>query len=187
MRPLTAIFSKMAVPKSSQLFPGLNVHIVLKADQRSGKLTPGKITDILTKGDHPRGIKVRLADGQIGRVQSIYSGDASSSVSSAPDQTSASFHASPSYPSRRGLQQDVRSDGHDPAAISDMGSLGDYIKAPKKKKRAPAAHVDTAGPQNTVQKELEIEFPGVDTALVAAIVADHGDIESVRSVLRTLC
>ena len=179
----------MAVPKYSQLSPGVIVHIVLKADQRSGKLTPGKIADILTKGDHPRGIKVRLADGQIGRVQSIYSSGASPSTSALPEQSSISSHApqTANYPSRRGLQQDVRSDGHDSAALSDMGSLGDYIKAPKKKKRALAAHADTATSQNAVQKELETEFPGLDSALVAAIVADHGDIESVRSVLRTLC
>ena len=85
------------------------------------------------------------------------------------------------------MQQDVRSDGHDPAALSDLGSLGDYIKAPKKKKRALAVKADSAAPQITVQKELEMEFPGLDTALIAAIVADHGDIESVRGVLRTLC
>ncbi|KAG6995848.1 hypothetical protein G7Y79_00041g078000 [Physcia stellaris] len=176
----------MAVPKYSQLSPGVIVQIVLKADQSSGKLTPGKIADILTKGDHPRGIKVRLADGQIGRVQSLYSGNASSTNSALPEQTSVSPQTA-NYPSRRGLQQDVRSDGHDPAALSDLGSLGDYIKAPKKNKRALAVHDGPAAPQNTVQKELEMEFPGLDTALIAAIVADHGDIESVRGVLRTLC
>lgn len=187
MRSLIAILSKMAVPKYSQLSPGVIVQIVLKADQSSGKLTPGKIADILSKGDHPRGIKVRLADGQIGRVQSLSTGNAPpSNMSAGPEQTSISPQTA-NYPSRRGLQQDVRSDGHDPAALSDMGSLGDYIKAPKKKKRALAGHADPAAPQNTMQKELEMEFPGLDTALIAAIVADHGDIESVRGVLRTLC
>ncbi|AME06982.1 YwbE family protein [Bacillus siamensis] len=51
---------------------GLEVDIVLKADQRSGKLTRGIVKDILTNSSfHPRGIKVRLEDGQIGRVQQI--------------------------------------------------------------------------------------------------------------------
>lgn len=51
---------------------GLDVKIVLKKDQRTGKLTSGKVKDILTNSSyHPRGIKVRLQDGQIGRVQEI--------------------------------------------------------------------------------------------------------------------
>lgn len=50
--------------------PGLTVDIVLKKDQRSGKLTRGVVRDILTKSaNHPHGIKVRLIDGQVGRVK----------------------------------------------------------------------------------------------------------------------
>lgn len=51
---------------------GLNVNIVLKQDQRSGKLTNGIVKDILTNSPtHPHGIKVRLTNGQVGRVQEI--------------------------------------------------------------------------------------------------------------------
>ncbi|MBS1661643.1 MAG: YwbE family protein [Bacteroidetes bacterium] len=51
------------------IYPGLEVAIILKKDQRSGKLTYGIVKDILTSAAyHSRGIKVRLADGQIGRV-----------------------------------------------------------------------------------------------------------------------
>jgi uncharacterized repeat protein (TIGR03833 family) len=51
---------------------GLSVSIVLKQDQRTGKLTTGIVKDILTKSpSHPHGIKVRLEDGQVGRVQKI--------------------------------------------------------------------------------------------------------------------
>lgn len=57
----------------SDLHAGVIVDIVLKADQRTGKLTRGVVKDILTNSqNHPRGIKVRLTDGQIGRVQKIY-------------------------------------------------------------------------------------------------------------------
>ena len=50
--------------------PGSRVSIVLKEDQRSGKLTEGIVKDILTKSVvHPHGIKVRLESGQIGRVK----------------------------------------------------------------------------------------------------------------------
>ncbi|PFN77011.1 hypothetical protein COJ85_32310 [Bacillus sp. AFS076308] len=55
------------------LQPGMTVDIVLKADQRSGKLTRGIVKDLLTKSaTHPHGIKVRLTDGQVGRVQVIH-------------------------------------------------------------------------------------------------------------------
>jgi uncharacterized repeat protein (TIGR03833 family) len=51
---------------------GLKVNIVLKEDQRSGKLTSGIVKDLLTNSaTHPHGIKVRLQDGQVGRVQEI--------------------------------------------------------------------------------------------------------------------
>ena len=51
---------------------GLTVDVVLKKDQRTGKRTRGVVKDILTNSSyHPRGIKVRLSDGQIGRVQQI--------------------------------------------------------------------------------------------------------------------
>ena len=51
---------------------GAWVNIVLKADQRTGKLTEGVVARLLTKsGFHPHGIKVMLEDGQVGRVQEI--------------------------------------------------------------------------------------------------------------------
>ena len=53
--------------------PGMSVSIVLKKDQRSGKLTEGVVKDLLTRSaNHPHGIKVRLADGQVGRVKLIH-------------------------------------------------------------------------------------------------------------------
>ncbi|MBB3110674.1 putative repeat protein (TIGR03833 family) [Paenibacillus phyllosphaerae] len=55
--------------------PGLTVDIVLKQDQRTGKLTRGVVKDLLTKSpNHPHGIKVRLTDGQVGRVKAIIEG-----------------------------------------------------------------------------------------------------------------
>jgi uncharacterized repeat protein (TIGR03833 family) len=52
--------------------PGIEVAIVLKDDQRSGKLTYGIVQDLLTNSKvHPHGIKVRLTDKQVGRVKEI--------------------------------------------------------------------------------------------------------------------
>ncbi|HEY0054990.1 MAG TPA: YwbE family protein [Pedobacter sp.] len=54
------------------IYPGLEVDIILKKDQRSGKLTRGIVKDLLTSSSfHSRGIKVRLEDGQVGRVADI--------------------------------------------------------------------------------------------------------------------
>ncbi|HIJ07879.1 TPA: YwbE family protein [Candidatus Bathyarchaeota archaeon] len=56
----------------SQIKPGFRVRIILKHDQRSGKLTEGIVKDILTNSStHPHGIKVRLSDGKVGRVHSL--------------------------------------------------------------------------------------------------------------------
>jgi uncharacterized repeat protein (TIGR03833 family) len=52
--------------------PGLEVYIILKKDQRTGEKTRGIVKDLLTNSSfHPHGIKVRLADGQVGRVCEI--------------------------------------------------------------------------------------------------------------------
>jgi uncharacterized repeat protein (TIGR03833 family) len=57
------------------IHPGLVVDVILKKDQSTGKLTRGVVRDILTNSSvHPRGIKVRLRDGQVGRVKTIVNG-----------------------------------------------------------------------------------------------------------------
>jgi uncharacterized repeat protein (TIGR03833 family) len=54
--------------------PGLTVAIILKQDQRTGRKTTGVVKDLLTNSAfHPHGIKVRLADGKVGRVVTIMS------------------------------------------------------------------------------------------------------------------
>lgn len=56
----------------TDIYAGLEVDIVLKEDQRSGRLTRGVVEDILTNSSfHPHGIKVRLVSGEVGRVQHI--------------------------------------------------------------------------------------------------------------------
>ena len=56
----------------SNIQVGIEVAIVLKQHQRTGQLTEGVVKDILTNSKyHPHGIKVRLEDGQVGRVKEI--------------------------------------------------------------------------------------------------------------------
>ena len=56
----------------TDIYPGLEVDIILKKDQRSGTLTRGVVQNILTSAPfHGRGIKVRLTSGEVGRVAHI--------------------------------------------------------------------------------------------------------------------
>jgi uncharacterized repeat protein (TIGR03833 family) len=62
----------MDVPQRSAIEPGARVAIVLKEDQRTGRLTEGVVQDILTRSPtHPHGIKVRLTSGLVGRVKTV--------------------------------------------------------------------------------------------------------------------
>lgn len=79
--------------------PGQWVEIILKKDQRSGRRTRGVVKDILTSSAyHSRGIKVRLEDGQIGRVQAILANE---------EHSSRSFEGQPD------LQVELNSQGGD--------------------------------------------------------------------------
>ncbi|KAF2634840.1 hypothetical protein P280DRAFT_412847 [Massarina eburnea CBS 473.64] len=72
-RPNTQTFKPRqeshSVPNRASISPGKAVAIVLKQDQPTGHEVRGIVADVLTKGDHPRGVKVRLRDGRVGRVQ----------------------------------------------------------------------------------------------------------------------
>ncbi|KAK4692219.1 hypothetical protein P7C71_g4940, partial [Lecanoromycetidae sp. Uapishka_2] len=177
----------MAVPKMSQLRPGIGVNIVLKADQRSGKLTTGQISEILTKGDHPRGIKVRLSTGQVGRVQSLSVSSQSSTTCPTNPYTWSSSGVANGQEDRGGqrerfsLQDDHR---QDPTSIESR-SLADYIRVPKSSKRNDRVP-DVAPGETTIQAKLERDFPRLDSALIAAILADHEKIEDASLVLSAI-
>ena len=61
----------MPVTQFSKIRPGLPVSIVLKEDQRTGQQVQGTVAQLLTRHNHPRGIKVKLTDGRVGRVCQI--------------------------------------------------------------------------------------------------------------------
>ena len=72
MERKSGVYNIMDGKKRLNIKQGLKVRIVLKKDQKSGKLTEGVIKDILTKSpSHPHGIKVRLTSGDVGRVKEI--------------------------------------------------------------------------------------------------------------------
>jgi uncharacterized repeat protein (TIGR03833 family) len=61
----------MSVPSYSQISRGTEVSIILKEDQPTGRQVQGIVEDVLTQHDHPRGVKVLLMDGRVGRVQEV--------------------------------------------------------------------------------------------------------------------
>lgn len=82
------------VPNIQQVVPGAAVSIVLKEDQPTGREVQGIVQDVLTKGNHPRGIKVRMQDGRVGRVQRMAS--AGQTTSQPNSQSQPKVHA-PKY------------------------------------------------------------------------------------------
>ncbi len=72
MKILLSGFKTMNGQSRKDIKSGSRVYIVLKKDQRTGKRTEGIVKDVLTRSAfHPHGIKVRLVDGRVGRVQEI--------------------------------------------------------------------------------------------------------------------
>jgi uncharacterized repeat protein (TIGR03833 family) len=61
-----------SIPKSMSVVPGKSVDIVLKQDQGTGRTVNGIISQVLSRGNHPWGIKVKLTDGRVGRVQKVH-------------------------------------------------------------------------------------------------------------------
>ncbi|KAL8748793.1 MAG: hypothetical protein Q9184_007088 [Pyrenodesmia sp. 2 TL-2023] len=170
------------VPRQKELQRGTHVNILLKADQRSGKLTSGKVHDILTRGDHPHGVKVRLSNGQIGRVQSLRANPAS--VPHADGGTSSSPLPAPGSGSARkttiGTLQEPQAPDTWPNPVHST-SLMDYVK-PNKSRLSSNQIVPMS-----LQDQLEKAFPDLDASLIAAILVDYPTLEAAEEVLYTLC
>lgn len=111
--------SNSHVPTIQEVVPGAAVSIVLKADQPTGREVQGVVQDLLTRGNHPRGIKVRLQDGRVGRVQRM----AASAFQTAATTIPTTVHArSASQPT---LGQKGNSADH--AAEPPPRSLADFM------------------------------------------------------------
>lgn len=146
------------VPNLNQLHPSTPVSIILKADQATGRQVQGFVADILTNGNHPRGIKVRLQDGRVGRVQRIVSeqearnaykpatGEMSSSTIEEAEYSSASTRQ-PTMTSSSGAgmkYSDHRTDDNQ-AGLEDRTaniSLADYVVVKKKGKNKKGKQAD---------------------------------------------
>lgn len=164
------------VPSGTQVVPGATVSIVQKVDQPTGREVQGVVRDLLTRGDHPRGIKVRLQDGRIGRVQRMASADTSTSVEVYQDAALTGTHVSPSE--ARDTASERLSTARTPSS-NTSSNLGDYVIAHKKKRngRSPLTQ-ETSPSQSTGVVICPIcgDFEG-DEAAVSYHVEQHLDTD----------
>lgn len=123
------------VPSIQQVQQGKSVSIVLKQDQPTGREVQGIVQELLTRGDHPRGIKVKLTDGRVGRVQRMADGSSNESTAvngvtrSAPVKhiRDARLDEFPEGPPPRTLADYLPEDS-DEHGINQSHDLGAYFK-----------------------------------------------------------
>ncbi|KAH8895908.1 hypothetical protein GQ53DRAFT_819867 [Thozetella sp. PMI_491] len=186
------------VPSTREVVPGATVNIVLKADQPTGRTVSGVIGQVLTRGNHPRGIKVRLTDGRVGRVQSMATAGAPSTgdlpASLGDDPPPAAGHSGFVRPSRGGDGSLERGDD----VPSQQIGLDAYITQAKprggRRGKGPKATASAdAGPSSAdASAQLDAQRPpGSDTltcpvcgtftgdeAAISYHVASHFDSDS---------
>ncbi|KAJ5612279.1 hypothetical protein N7510_005473 [Penicillium lagena] len=181
------------VPPSKSINPGTPVNIILKVDQPTGHTVSGTVGEVLTRGDHPRGVKVRLADGRVGRVQSLRSGDElTDSMQEEADVREGGIQlrtegGDPSGRRNRFAAQDMRLDGPEEPSSEPLG-LDMYIRPPKGNKRGQKTQtrqslnerddemMDTTGILQTTTAIASCPVCGAfegDEAAVAHHVAGH--------------
>lgn len=173
------------VPRTTQVIPGAYVSIVLKADQRTGREVQGTVRDVLTRGDHHRGIKVRLTDGRIGRVQRMGSGTPDTAAAS-PDSVATESFGTPSSestaptaptgaspPERRGQHlryRDVRLDEHLPVAPEQM-DLSAYIVPSKRKGKGKKGKKGSRAADQSENLTSSSDAPASNSSGAAADIA----------------
>ncbi|KPA43569.1 mfs multidrug [Fusarium langsethiae] len=151
------------VPKVHQVIPGASVFIILKEDQPTGEETKGVVQDVLTRGNHPRGIKVRLRDGQVGRVQRM--GNTSEATTAPSDEPRAQAASSSSRFTMR--YTDVRRDDEF-ATGPPPRSLADFIPDFEEN----STNVPIAGVE-TVKCPFCDKFEGDEAAVTHHIDREH--------------
>lgn len=165
------------VPTIREVVPGAGVFIILKEDQPTGQETRGIVDELLTSGNHPRGIKVRLRGGQVGRVQRMdkTASESANNVDDGNDQndTGSSSTRTTGLERRGGGSQrfshrytDVRNDEY--LEGPPERSLADFLPADF---GAPATAREPAAP--TVNCPMCEEFEGDEAAVTHHIDQVH--------------
>ncbi len=162
------------VPTTKEVVQGATVNIVLKADQPTGRTVPGIIDQVLTRGNHPRGIKVRLADGRVGRVQSMASGailtDESAPASNVESEPAA---AAESYDlGLRARDRQNNGDGRLPSREIGLDAYVTYAKPRGDRRGKGARGSASAVPSTSSSAGLDDAVPEGD------VLVGHQDFHS---------
>ncbi|EXJ96087.1 hypothetical protein A1O1_01213 [Capronia coronata CBS 617.96] len=206
----------MPVTQYTQIKPGLLVSIVLKADQRTGRQVQGTVSQLLTRHNHPRGIKVKLTDGRVGRVQQILpqqqnprqrAMESNNPWSDAPSRNESNtahpiqntaqsyYQTNLSQPQSQNPSFSQQQQWQQPGAPSQgiRRSETEQILEQQADKAAQVEHMQQyeANAQQSegdkIQAELQKEFPNIDSSLIAAIYNERpGNLAEVREMLQEL-
>lgn len=170
------------MPTVEQVRQGATVSVVLKEDQPTGRQVQGFVAELLTRGNHPRGIKVRLSDGRVGRVQRLATEQEASSGTS-KEQLGRNGEAlylgngiaklsvvddglgvNGDRVGRARMQyQDFRTDGHDYESRADAESvpnLMDYVRVKPSKQRRNRGGGSVAGAVDSTTSQTGKELGG---------------------------
>ncbi|EGS19536.1 uncharacterized protein CTHT_0050100 [Thermochaetoides thermophila DSM 1495] len=170
------------VPTTTDVLPGARVNIVMKQDQPTGRTVSGVVAQLLTRGDHPRGIKVRLTDGRVGRVQSMAMSGAREAPSYTPEpqDTTTVSPACPlsDRPSRYGCRRGgARGHGQHQKPLGQQAVLLEaYIRPSRKQGKGPKGRAQKAGSGSALSENLseqETACPVCRFRGVAAAVTHH--------------
>lgn len=173
-----------SVPPIRSIHPGGGVSIVLKEDQQSGHQVRGIVAELLTRGDHPRGVKVRLRDGRVGRVQGLVSeaegqqGEAIVGGSEANLGRNGESVASSRRGRMRGgrMERDIREDDEylyeNRASTQDTGLFAALEEADKRHQQSRLGSSQPLASENTAVCPVCFKFEG-DEASVAHHVDQH--------------
>ncbi|KIW65819.1 hypothetical protein PV04_08041 [Phialophora macrospora] len=196
----------MPVTQFAQIKPGLLVSIVLKADQRTGRQVQGTVSQLLTRHNHPRGIKVKLTDGRVGRVQQILSQTHHTMTSNNPwssTESNGNPYTTPTSQQSQGAAQGYyqsnpaqqQSQTASAPAQGIRRSETEQLLEQQGDRAEQVEHMqqyEANAPQtedDRIQAQLQREFPNIDSSLIAAIYSERkgqGDLAEVRELLQEL-
>ncbi|OJD31530.1 mfs multidrug transporter [Diplodia corticola] len=139
-----------SVPNTHQVVAGAHVSIVLKVDQPTGRQVQGTVADVLTSGNHPHGIKVRLVDGRVGRVQRMATENEARAGSAGLSNLGRNGEAS------GGIHQGVTTTTQPPSSRFDMRYRD--IREEEEMERPPAGYslADLLPPDHPLQEQHDV-------------------------------
>ncbi|CZR59519.1 uncharacterized protein PAC_09411 [Phialocephala subalpina] len=179
------------VPSIREVVIGAPVSIVLKVDQPTGRQVQGIVAELLTRGDHPRGIKVRLQDGRVGRVQKMVSEDEAKAGSAGlsglgrngengMDETRVGTATAESINSvSRPRYSDFRTDGGEEPGREEVNLLDFVVRKGQKKGkgRKPNGTTDERQEHEEAEEQLDESLGGLTLSAQTVTCPVCGEFE----------